>query len=114
VSGCPYVFDDRYRRGDHRTPTWFRPALVLWGRTNVNVTVLDGEPSGFSYDLRRERKSREVGASVCTCHLPVLTRSGAAACHSEPALPVETIRPRVHVTHLRCIERSAVQVFQIV
>lgn len=55
---------DRYRHPDRRTPTWCRPALVLWGRTSVDVALLESEPNGSPYSLRRERKSREVGASV--------------------------------------------------
>ncbi len=61
----------------------------------MDVATLGCEPYGrAANDLRRERKSREVGASVRTCTLPVLTRSGAAACHSEPALPVEAVHPQ--------------------
>ncbi len=40
VRADPYIFDNRYRRGDYRTPTWFRPARALWGRTRVDVAEL--------------------------------------------------------------------------
>lgn len=45
--------------------------------------------------LRGDRESREVGASVRTSCLLVLTRASAAACHSETALPVEAMHPQI-------------------
>ena len=56
----------------------------------MDVVALGDEPQDRSFsDLRRDWKRLEVGASVRIYLLPVLTRSGAAACNSEPALPVE-------------------------
>ncbi len=67
----------------------------------MDVATLGCEPYDRSVSgLRRYRKSREVGASVRTCDLPVLTRSGAAACNSEPALPVEAMHPLVSLAKL--------------
>jgi hypothetical protein len=55
----------RYRRGGRRTPIWCRPLHALWGRTCMDVAALGGEPYGSSFsDLGRDRKRREVGASV--------------------------------------------------
>lgn len=59
---------DRYRRGGRRTPICLRPAHVPWGRTYVDVATLGCEPYDRSVSgLRRNRKSREVGACVRTC-----------------------------------------------
>ncbi len=59
---------DRYRRGGRRTPTCLRPAHIPWGRTYVDVAALGREPYDRSVSgLRRNRKSREVGACVRTC-----------------------------------------------
>ena len=66
------LLGDCYRRGSRRTPTWFRPAHVLWGRTYVDAAALGCGPyDGSVRGLRRNRKSREVGASVRTYMVPV-------------------------------------------
>ena len=80
---------DRYRRHDRCTPTWCRPARALWGRTRVDVAGLAREPVGYSIiGLRRDRESREVGASVRTCRLLVLVWASTTACNSDHSFPV--------------------------
>ncbi len=77
----------------------------------MDVAALGSEPVGYLIsNLRCDRKSREVGASVRIYLVPVLERSGAAACNSETALPVEAMHPLFQVTALAtlkpCIPRS--------
>ena len=73
----------------------------------MDVATLGSEPVGYSAnDLRRYRKSREVGASVRTCDLPVLWQSGAAACRSESALPVESVHPHCDCRPMHLFRQS--------
>ncbi len=62
----------------------------------MDVAALGSEPVGYLIgNLRCDRKSREVGASVRIYLVPVLERTGAAACNSETAFPVEAMHPHV-------------------
>lgn len=78
-------------------PDFVTPAARPSGREHAGTPPNDvsGPAHSRGQRLRGDRKSREVGASVRTSLLLVFTRSSAAACHSETALPVEAMHPQM-------------------
>ncbi len=61
----------------------------------MDVAGLAREPVGYPIDgLRRDWKSREVGACVRTYRLLVLVWASAIACNSDYSFPVESVHPQ--------------------
>ncbi len=62
----------------------------MWTSSREATNLTTDQLTAYALtQLSRNWKSRKVGASVRTSIYPFFTRSGAAACNSEPALPVE-------------------------